>query len=72
MKGPLVVTLLVETKWLLLWFPGTELFTFVVLYLSDGLEMADTKPLYGEILCIVTVDSCHGLQTLKFSVEVFF
>ena len=31
--GQLVVMLWGQTKGLLLWFPGTELFTFVVLYL---------------------------------------
>ena len=50
-------TLWEETKWLLLWSPGTGLFKLVELYLGDGLEMARHL---GDFT--VTVDSYHGLE----------
>ena len=35
-----MVILVGESKWLLLWFPGIELFMLVGLYLEDGVERA--------------------------------
>ena len=55
-----------ETRWLLLWSPGRELFTFVELHFdlcyTFILKCQDTQPLHWDRLYTVTVDSCNGSE----------
>ena len=62
MAWQILVTQRVETNWLLLWSPGTELFTLVELFLGVVLEMER----HWWRLCTVTVDSFHCLEMYVF------